>query len=141
MEADTSLKSLSLDPEVRQVVGEVLDQSHLHIQNWRSFLSETQSWSYSKKKRLQLTLLRGLAQEFNLQIENWDDFQSLRTSTKDDMRKFSPHNPETAILHQTSGSSGIPFSFFRDSALEAIDAAIFERAWSWVGGSDGPVLR
>src|SRR5712692_4740115 len=141
MEGETSLGSLSLDLDVREAVSDVLDQSYLHIQNWRRFFSETQAWSHEKKKRLQLTLLHGLAQEFNQQIENWDDFQALKLSSKDDMRKLAPHNHETAILHQTSGSSGIPFSFYRDSILEAIDAAMFERAWSWVGRSDELVLR
>jgi len=44
-------------------------------------------------------------------------------------------------VYQTSGSSGVPFSFYRDRSLEAIDTAIFERAWSWVGRSNELVLR
>ena len=136
-----NLESVSLDRDVRETISEVLDQSYLRIQNWRGFFSQTQSWAYEKKKRLQLTLLRGLAQEFDLKIETWDDFDTLPLSSKDEMRRFVPHNPETAIPHQTSGSSGIPFAFYRDPALEAIDGAIFERAWSWVGRSDGLVLR
>ncbi len=61
--------------------------------------------------------------------------------SKDDLRNYEPKNPELAIVYQTSGSSGVPFSFYRDRSLEAIDTAIFERAWSWVGRSNELVLR
>ncbi len=141
MELGTKLEPLTLDTDSRKAVSKILDQSYLHMQPWKEFFLETQSWSYERKKTLQLTLLKGLSQEFGLLIDTWEDFYSLSLSRKDEMRKVSAHNPETAILHQTSGSSGAPFSFYRDSSLEAIDAAIFERAWSWVGRSDELVLR
>jgi len=82
-----------------------------------------------------------LAQEFGLRIDSWNDFNSLNPTSKDDLRNFTPNNPELAIVYQTSGSSGIPFSFYRDKSLEALDTAIFERAWSWVGRSNELVLR
>ncbi len=122
-------------------MSEILDQTFFGILKWKRFLQNTQSWPYEKKRGLQLRLLKALAQEFDLEIDSWDDFYSLKLSNKDSLRGFVPHNPETAILHQTSGSSGVPFSFYRDSVLETIDAAVFERGWSWVGRSDEPVLR
>ncbi len=82
-----------------------------------------------------------MAQEFGLKIDSWEDFSSLKLTSKDDIRQVQPHNPENAIIHQTSGSSGIPFSFHRDKSLEAVDTAVFERAWSWVGRNDELVLR
>lgn len=82
-----------------------------------------------------------MAQEFGLKIDSWNDFQSLKLMSKDDLRNYEPKNPELAIVYQTSGSSGVPFSFYRDRSLEAIDTAIFERAWSWVGRSNELVLR
>jgi hypothetical protein len=108
---------------------------------WKKFFQTTQGWSYEKKKNLQLNLLGGLAQEFGLKIDSWDDFLSLKPTSKEDIRKLQPHNPETALIHQTSGSSGVPFAFHRDKSLESIDTAIFERAWSWVGRKDELVLR
>ncbi len=132
---------ITLDEEPERLVSEVLDQGHLGILNWKRIFQTTQSWSYEKKQSLQLTLLRALGQEFDLPIDSWTDFYSLKPTTKDDLRGFAPHHAEIAIIHQTSGSSGVPFSFHRDAALESIDTAIFERAWSWVGRSRELVLR
>ncbi len=140
-ERTLGLEQLSIDSSIRTTVSDLLDSSYLRTRQWTKFFSETQSWSYEKKKNLQLALLRGLSQEFDLELDSWQDFYKLPFSSKDDIRKFTPHNPESAIVHQTSGSSGIPFSFYRDASLEAIDSAIFERAWSWVGRLGGLVLR
>ncbi len=127
--------------DTRKAILERLDLDYGGTLAWRNFFLQTQAWSYGKKKDLQLQLLGALAQEFGLRIGNWDDFRALTLSSKDDLRTFSPHNPDKAVAHQTSGSSGIPFSFYRDEILEPVDSAIFERAWSWVGRSDELVLR
>lgn len=74
-------------------------------------------------------------------MDSWEDFNARQIMTKAELRGYQPHNPENAIPYQTSGSSGVPFSFHRDKSLEAIDTAIFERAWSWVGRTDQLVLR
>lgn len=108
---------------------------------WRNFLFRAQKWPYSKKKRFQLYLLRGISQEFGLGIEGWDDYYAQKPKDKAVISSVEPHNPEAAVRHETSGSSGIPFAFYRDKSLEAIDAAVFERAWSWVGRTDELVLR
>lgn len=108
---------------------------------WREFLMQSQKWPYQKKRKFQLQLLRALSQEFKLGIEEWQDYYDRKPNDKTAIRTIEPHNPETATKHETSGSSGVPFVFYRDKALETIDAAVFERAWSWVGRSDELVLR
>ncbi len=132
---------LTLTNDTRKAIIERLDLTYGGTQAWKDFFLQTQAWSYAKKKDLQLQLLGGLGQEFGLSLESWDDFRALKLSSKDDLRTFSPHYPDKAVAHQTSGSSGIPFSFYRDEMLEPVDSAIFERAWSWVGRSDELVLR
>jgi|GEM_PF-5278633 len=139
--ASGSTDLLTLEDATRKAMIERLDPIYGGTQAWKDFFLESQAWSYGKKRDLQLQLLGGLAQEFSLNIESWDDFHSLKLSNKDDLRTFSPHNSDKSIAHQTSGSSGIPFSFYRDEILEPIDSAIFERAWSWVGRSNELVLR
>jgi hypothetical protein len=118
-----------------------LDSQTLGLLPWRKFFRDSQRWPYRKKVDLQLDLLRALSVEFGLGIASWKDFQSLKVTAKSDLRGYAPHNRELAIEYQTSGSSGVPFSFYRDRSLEAIDTGIFERAWSMVGRKDQLVLR
>jgi hypothetical protein len=128
--------------DFRQDVLDAVDKSlNLGMDIWRRFLSKSQHWPYETRRELQLYLLRGLSQEFDLGIESWDDYKSRKPSIKSDLREITPHNQEFGNPYQTSGSSGIPFQFFRDKSLEAIDSAIFERAWSWVGRKNELVLR
>lgn len=118
-----------------------VDAQTLGLLPWRRFFHESQKLPYKKKAELQLKLLRALSVEFGLGITDWKDFRSLKVSSKADLRGYTPHNKESAIEYQTSGSSGVPFSFYRDGSLEAIDTAIFERAWSMVGRKEQLVLR
>jgi hypothetical protein len=118
-----------------------VDAQTLGLLPWRDFFRESKKWPYRKKAELQLSLLRALSVEFGLGVNDWNDFHSLKINSKSDLRGYEPHNRELAIEYQTSGSSGSPFSFYRDRSLEAIDTAIFERAWSMVGRRDQLVLR
>ncbi|MFZ0830725.1 MAG: hypothetical protein WAN40_06265, partial [Thermoplasmata archaeon] len=99
------------------------------------------NWKYARRRNLQLQLLRALSTEFDLGINNWNEFEATPQTTKSDLLGFEAHNVRGAILHQTSGSSGTPFEFYRDQSLEPIDAAIFDRAWRMVGRRHEPVLR
>ena len=117
------------------------DASNLMAGPWREFFAHTLKWSYARRRNLQLHLLRAVSAEFDLGIESWRDFEASKLTAKADLVGFKAHHPEGAILHQTSGSSGRPFEFFRDRSLEPIDAAIFDRAWTMVGRRNQPVLR
>src|SRR5467141_2450929 len=112
---------LTFETDARKAIRERLDPIYGGAKAWKEFFLQTQAWSYGQKKDLQLQLLRGLAQEFGLHVETWDDFSALKLSTKEDLRTFNPHNPDKAIAHQTSGSSGVPFLFHRDQILEPVD--------------------
>lgn len=96
---------------------------------------------YARRRCLQLHLLRSISAEFGLGIDSWDDFEARKPMVKADLEGFDAHHKDGAILHETSGSSGRPFQFYRDLSLEPIDAAIFERAWGMVGRKDEWVLR
>lgn len=117
------------------------DFTGLRIGPWREFFGKSLRWSYARRRRLQLHLLGAVSTEFSLGIESWQDFERRVPMVKADLTNFEPHHREDAIVHQTSGSSGRPFQFYRDRSLEAIDAAIFDRAWSMVGRTDQLVLR
>lgn len=122
-------------------VTELLDQGSLGYMPWLRFLLESQDWEYAQKRRHQLRMLRALALEFDLAIESWEDFGRSPLRTKADIRQFAPHNPDAGIRYETSGSSGVPFTFLRDRILEPIDYAVFNRAWRSVGRTDQLMLR
>ncbi len=137
----SSLLARPLSRSDRVALENVVDRTSLGIGPWREYFFKTLRWPYDRRRRLQLHLLRAVSAEFQLNIDSWKDFEARKPTVKADLVGFSAHNKEGAILHQTSGSSGRPFEFFRDRILEPIDAAIFERAWSTVGRTDETVLR
>ncbi len=118
-----------------------VDSEAIRLLPWRRFLRASTNWPYKRKKELQLSLLKALSHEFGLDAEDWKGFFSLPVVSKAEMRQLKPHNPELGVEYQTSGSSGTPFSFYRDKTLEAIDTALFERSWSMVGRTNQLVLR
>lgn len=120
---------------------ELVDGQTLGMLPWTRFFESTTRWTYEAKRQHQLLLLRALSSEFGLGVASWSDFSGLPLTSKPDLSGFKPHNPEAALLHSTSGSSGVPFTFLRDAALEAIDTAIFERNWRGVGWRGQPLLR
>jgi hypothetical protein len=137
----SSVRPGSVSSRDELMLARVVDATSLMMDQWRVFFGQTLKWSYQRRRNLQLHLLRAISAEFNLGVETWTDLERRPLSTKSDLVGFEAHNVQGAILHQTSGSSGVPFEFYRDQALESVDAAIFDRAWRMVGRQHEPVLR
>jgi hypothetical protein len=137
----SSVRRDSISPGDQSALELAADASTLGAAPWRRFFGESLNWSYSRRRKLQLHLLRAVSAEFGLGIEDWSDFDRRKLTAKTDLVDFPAHHIEGGVLHQTSGSSGRPFEFYRDRSLEPIDAAIFDRAWNMIGRRNEPVLR
>ena len=76
-----------------------------------------------------------------------DDFSSLPTVSKEEMRLafddgsiINKKLDAFKITFATSGSTGIPFSFYLDKNMAAHRLAIYRRTLDWVGKQDGDLV-
>lgn len=117
-----------------------------------SELNESQWWDFERTREYQLGRLRDLLihtekyspyyrnifreDELSTDIKSLEDFSRLRSIDKDAVRKnFSEIQNRglggSLILTKTSGSTGEPFKFYRDSEWDAQHRAAVARGYGW----------